>query len=274
MNSRPPAPPAPKPLLLREDDGPVAVLTLNRPAARNSLSEALLGALGDAFTAIAKDDSVRAVVLAANGPAFCAGHDLKELTARRSDADGGRAYFQQIMTTCSAMMQQIVTLPQPVIAAVQGRRVRRRLPARRKLRSRRRLDQGGLRHARRRHRPVLLDADGGAVAQRRAQARHGDAAHRRHRSRPKRPPRSASSIEVVPPARSASAPSSSRMQFASKSSHVIGIGKAAFYRQLELPLAEAYDYASKVMTENMMARDAEEGICAFIEKRDPTWEDR
>ena len=63
-------------------------------------------------------------------------------------------------------------------------------------------------------------------------------------------------------------------QFASKSSHVIGIGKEAFYRQIELPLAEAYRYASKVMTENMMARDAEEGICAFIEKRDPSWEDR
>ena len=72
------------------------------------------------MTDIAADKSVRAVVLAANGPAFCAGHDLKELTARRSDADGGRAYFRHIMTTCSAMMQQIVNLPQPVIAAVQG----------------------------------------------------------------------------------------------------------------------------------------------------------
>src|SRR5258705_2611312 len=107
-------------VLLRENDGPVAVLILNRPAARNSLSEALLGALGEALTSIAKDDAVRAVVLAANGSAFCAGHDLKELTSRRTDADGGRAYFQQIMTTCSTVMQRIVTLPQPVIAAVQG----------------------------------------------------------------------------------------------------------------------------------------------------------
>src|SRR5260221_1036206 len=106
--------------LLRHEDGPVAVLTLNRPAARNSLSEELLGQLGDAFTAIAADKTVRAVVLAANGPAFCAGHDLKELTSRRTDADGGREYFRHIMTTCSTMMQQIVNLPQPVIAAVQG----------------------------------------------------------------------------------------------------------------------------------------------------------
>src|SRR6266581_69926 len=106
--------------LLRHDDGPVAVLTLNRPAARNSLSEELLGLLGAALTAIAADKNVRAVVLAANGPAFCAGHDLKELTSRRTDADGGREYFRHVMTTCSTMMQQIVNLPQPVIAAVQG----------------------------------------------------------------------------------------------------------------------------------------------------------
>src|ERR1700744_1424757 len=94
--------------LLRENVGSIAVLTLNRPASRNSLPEALLGALGAAFHDIARDDTVRAVVLAANGPGFCAGHDLKELTSRRTDAAGGRAYFQHIMTTCSTMMQQIV----------------------------------------------------------------------------------------------------------------------------------------------------------------------
>ena len=100
-------------ILLREDIESVAVLTLNRPQSRNSLSEAMLEALGDALTAIAHDDSVRAVVLAANGPAFSAGHDLKELNQRRSDADRGRAYFKHVMTTCSAVMQQIVLLPQP-----------------------------------------------------------------------------------------------------------------------------------------------------------------
>ena len=108
------------PVLLRERAQDIAVLVLNRPAARNSLSEALLAALSQAFSDIAADKNVRAVVLAANGPAFCAGHDLKELTARRADADGGRTYFAYIMKTCSAMMQQIVKLPQPVIAAVQG----------------------------------------------------------------------------------------------------------------------------------------------------------
>jgi enoyl-CoA hydratase/carnithine racemase len=80
--------------------------------------------------------------------------------------------------------------------------------------------------------------------------------------------------EVVPAGRERARAIAIAQQVASKSSHVIGIGKAAFYRQIDLPLAEAYRYASEVMTENMMARDAEEGICAFIEKRDPTWEDR
>ncbi len=112
-------PTLPRPLIvLREDIAGVAILTLNRPAARNSLSEAMLEALGDALTAIAHERSVRVVVLAANGPAFCAGHDLKELNARRKDEDRGRAYFKHIMGLCSAVMQQIVTLPQPVIAAV------------------------------------------------------------------------------------------------------------------------------------------------------------
>src|SRR5471030_176769 len=107
-------------VLLRERDGDIAILVLNRPQARNSLSEALLIALSEAFTEIAADKKIRAVVLAAEGAAFCAGHDLKELSARRSDADGGRDYFRQIMTICSGLMQQIVNLPQPVIAAVQG----------------------------------------------------------------------------------------------------------------------------------------------------------
>jgi enoyl-CoA hydratase/carnithine racemase len=80
--------------------------------------------------------------------------------------------------------------------------------------------------------------------------------------------------EVVPPGHERARAIELALQFASKSSHVIGIGKAAFYRQIEMPLADAYDYASKIMTENMMARDAEEGICAFIEKRQPKWEDR
>src|ERR1044072_2419858 len=108
------------PVLLRENHDHIAVLTLNRPDARNSLSEALIAALTDTLRSIADDPTVRVVVLAANGPGFCAGHDMKEMTARRRDADRGRAYFKQLMGACSTMMQTIVPLEKPVIATVQG----------------------------------------------------------------------------------------------------------------------------------------------------------
>jgi enoyl-CoA hydratase/carnithine racemase len=107
-------------ILLREDRDGIAVLTLNRPETRNSLSEAMVGALSEALAAIADDRSVRAVILAANGPAFSAGHDLKEITAHRSDNDGGRAYTHHLMELCSTTMLSILRLPQPVIAAVEG----------------------------------------------------------------------------------------------------------------------------------------------------------
>src|SRR4051812_22471143 len=110
----------PSAVLLREELDDVAVLTLNRPEARNSLSEGLIAALTEMLANIASDKRVRVVVLAANGPAFSAGHDMKEMTARRSDTDRGRAYFKQLMGACAAMMQAIVHLPKPVIAAVQG----------------------------------------------------------------------------------------------------------------------------------------------------------
>jgi enoyl-CoA hydratase/carnithine racemase len=264
---------AAEPPLLRTDDGPIAVLTLNRPAARNSLSEALLGALSEAFTAIAEDRSVRVVVLAANGPVFSSGHDLKELAARRSDPDGGRAYFKHIMTTCSAMMQQIVTLPQPVIAAVQGVATAAgcQLVASCDL-AIASANAGfatpgvniGLfcstpmvalsRNVARKHAMEMLL--GGEIIPAERAAFMGLI------------------NEAVPSGREHGRAMEIAHNIASKSSHVIGIGKAAFYRQIELPLAEAYAYTSEVMTDNMMASDAEEGICAFLEKRKAAWQDR
>jgi len=261
------------PVLLRERDGEIAVLVLNRPQPRNSLSEDLLKTLAAALHEIKDDTSVRAVVLAANGPAFCAGHDLKELTARRSDADGGRAYFRYIMTTCSAMMQQIVTLPQPVIAAVQGpasaagcqlvascdlaiasEAAKFATPG---------VDIGLFcstpmvalsRNVARKHAMEMLLTGDMVEAVRAAEIGLVN--------------------RVVPAGTERAAAVALATQIASKSSYTLKVGKEAFYRQLELPLAEAYAYASEVMTDNMMARDAEEGICAFIEKRDPKWQDR
>jgi enoyl-CoA hydratase/carnithine racemase len=269
------APPAKTatPVLLRERDGEIAVLTLNRPAARNSLSEAVLAALAAAWTEIAADRSIRAVVLAANGPAFCAGHDMKELTARRSDADGGRRFFRHVMTTCSAMMEQIVNLPQPVIAAVAGpasaagcqlvatcdlavasAAARFTTPG---------VDIGLFcstpmvalsRNVPRKVAMEMLLTGDSVAAEKAAQIGLIN--------------------RVVSAGEERAAALALARQIASKSSYTVKIGKQAFYRQLELGLADAYAYASEVMTENMMARDAEEGICAFIEKRNPTWEDR
>jgi enoyl-CoA hydratase/carnithine racemase len=264
---------SPELILLREDHGSVAVLTLNRPAARNSLSEAMLEALGDALTAIAHERSVRAVVLAANGPAFSAGHDLKELNAHRKDDDRGREFFKHIMGLCSGVMQQIVMLPQPVIAAVQATATAAgcQLVASCDLavasRSARFATPGvniGLfcstpmvalsRNVSRKHAMEML-LTGDLIPAEEA-ARIGLVNH------------------VVAPGHERAEALKLAEKIAAKSTLTVKIGKEAFYRQAEMPLAEAYKYASEVMVENMLARDAEEGISAFIEKRDPKWQDR
>jgi enoyl-CoA hydratase/carnithine racemase len=261
------------PVLLREDCDRIAILTLNRPKARNALSEAMLAALGDALATIAADRAVRAVVLAANGPAFSAGHDMKELTARRTDADGGRAYFKQVMDACSAVMQMIVRLPQPVIAAVEGVATAAgcQLVAS--------CDLAVASQAARFATPgvnIGLFCSTPMVALSRNVPRKaamemlltGDMVAADEALR----------IGLVNRVVAAGAARAQALalaqQFASKSTKVVGLGKEAFYRQLEMGLADAYSYTAEVMVENMMARDAEEGLGAFIEKREPKWEDR
>ena len=123
-------------MLLREDRGPVAVLTLNRPEARNSLSEELIAALDAAVREIGGADAVRAIVITGAGSAFSSGHDLKELTAHRNDPDRGRAFFAKTMAACSDMMLAIVRSPEAGDRRGERHRHGRRLPARRELRSR------------------------------------------------------------------------------------------------------------------------------------------
>jgi enoyl-CoA hydratase/carnithine racemase len=267
----------PELILLREDlsgdHAGIAILTLNRAAARNSLSEALLEALSDALTAIAHDNSVRVVVLAANGPAFCAGHDLKELNAHRQDDDRGRSYFKHIMTTCSGVMQQIVNLPQPVIAAVHATATAAgcQLVASCDLAvaaDTAKFATPGVniglfcstpmvalsRNVSRKHAMEML-LTGELIAAEDA-VRIGLVNHVTAAGRAR-----AEAIKLA-------------QKIAGKSMLTVKIGKEAFYRQAEMPLADAYTYASEVMVENMLARDAEEGIAAFIEKRPPQWQDR
>ena len=261
------------PVLVRERVKDIALLVLNRPQARNSLSEPLLAELSAAFADIAHDKAIRAVVLAANGPAFCAGHDLKELTARRSDADGGRGYFRHIMTTCSAMMQGIVNLPQPVIAAVQGvaSAAGCQLVASCDLA----VASAGAKFATPGVDIGLFCSTPMVALSRNVARKHAmEMLLTGEMVEAEQAARIGLINRVVPPGEERTSAIALAQKIAAKSSYVLKIGKQAFYRQAELGLADAYHYASEVMTENMMARDAEEGIGAFIEKRDPTWKDR
>jgi enoyl-CoA hydratase/carnithine racemase len=261
------------PILLRQTLGSIAVLTLNRPASRNSLSEAMIGELHAALDDIRDDASVRAVVIAANGPAFSAGHDMKELTARRSDPDRGRAYFAQMMSACSAMMQAIVHLPKPVVAAVQAIAT-----------------AAGCQ--------LVASCDLAVASEAASFATPGvdiglfcsTPMVALSRNVPRKqamemlltgepiPAATARDIglinRVVASGTERDAAIELAQKIALKSAYTVKLGKAAFYRQAEMSLSDAYRYAAEVMTENMMARDAEEGIGAFIDKREPKWQDK
>lgn len=261
-----------EPLLLREDKGGVARLTMNRPKQRNALSEELMRALTAEIGAIAADPSIRVVVLGGAGPAFCAGHDLKELTAARSGADRGRAFFARTMQLCSTLMQAIVNCPKPVIARVHGIATAAgcQLVASCDLAiavEEAKFATPGVniglfcstpmvalsRNVTRKHAMEML-LTGEMISATRAHE-----------------------MGLVNRVVAAEALDAEVAQLAdliaSKSALTVSIGKKAFYEQLEKPLADAYAYASEVMVTNMLARDAEEGIGAFIEKRDPKWED-
>jgi enoyl-CoA hydratase/carnithine racemase len=267
------APTPQPPILLQENVGSIRVLTLNRPAARNSLSESLIAELHAALTAIRDDNSVRAVVIAANGPAFSAGHDMKELTAHRSDADRGRAYFGQIMNACSAMMQAVVHLPKPVVAAVQGIAT-----------------AAGCQLVASCDLAVASEAAGFATPGVDIGLFCSTPMVALSRNIPRKQamemlltgePISAAVAKniglvnrVVAAGTERDAAIALAQKVALKSTYTVKLGKEAFYRQAEMNLADAYRYAAEVMTENMMARDAEEGIGAFIEKREPKWQDK
>ena len=260
-------------MLLREDVAGVAILTLNDPDSRNSLSEAMLEALGDALTAIAHDPSVRAVVLAANGPAFSAGHNLKEFLRHRADDDDGRAYFKHMMTTCSTLMQQIIKLPQPVIAAVQATATAAGCQL---------VATCDLAVASRDAKFATPGVDIGlfcstpmVALSRNVSPKHamqmlltGELITAEHAAR------MGLINRVTEPGREREEAVKLAKTIAAKSALTVKLGKEAFYRQIEMPLHQAYGYAAEVMVENMLARDAAEGIGAFIEKRAPKWEDR
>ena len=252
-------------LLLREDRDHVAWLTLNRPDARNALSVPLMTALEGALEAVARDSTVRVVVIGGAGPGFCAGHDLKELRANPE-----RVTLQALFTQCSRLMQAVVHLPKPVIARVHGIATAAgcQLVAS--------CDLAVAADTARFATPgvnIGLFCSTPMVALTRAVGRKAamemlltgeliSAARARELGLINR---------VVPEAELDKAVGELAAVIAAKSPLTVAIGKEAFYRQAEMDLAAAYAYAAEVMTRNMMARDAAEGIDAFIAKRAPVW---
>lgn len=274
MNAPSPAPrSAAAPVIQGGVKDGVALVVLNRPQTRNSLSESLLQALSDTFAEIAANKRVRAVVLAANGAAFCAGHDLKEITERRREADGGRAYVQNLMDRCSAMMQSIHRMPQPVIAAVEGAATAAgcQLVASCDLAvasNTARFATPGVHIGLFCSTPMVALSRNVAPKHAMEMLLTGDliAADEAYRI--------GLVNRVVAPGTEREEAFKLGRKLAAKSTLTLKLGKEAFYRQRDMKLPEAYRYASQVMVENMMVRDAKEGISAFVEKRTPTWEDR
>lgn len=258
-------------ILLREDSNAVASLTLNAPKKLNALSEEMLEALQSALDAIADDRTIRAVIIKGSGKAFCAGHDLKQMTAARQTEDGGKAYFNALFATCGKLMTSITKLPQPVIAqahgiataagcqlvascdmavAAQGTRfgvngvniglfcstpmvaLSRNIPRKQAFEM---LTTG-----------EFIDSDK-AIARGLI-----------NRAVP---------IEELDAATLVLAE-----RVAGQLGVAVKVGKEAFYNQAEMTLEEAYAYTGSVMADNMLFRDTENGIAAFLDKRHPEWD--
>lgn len=257
-------------LVLRDDRGAVTWLTLNRPDAFNSLSTALMTRMQQHLDALADDPACRVIVIAGSGRGFCAGHDLREVRGNQQDAPFIKAMLEQ----CSTMMQAIVNHPKPVIARVHGIATAAgcQLVASADLAiatDDAKFATPGVNIGLFCHTPMV--ALGRNVSRKHAmemlltgEMMSADDALRFGLIN-----------RTTPAADLDQAVTEMAERIASKSSYTLKIGKQAFYRQLEAPdLNAAYDYASGVMMENMVARDANEGIQAFIDKRAPVWEDR
>jgi enoyl-CoA hydratase/carnithine racemase len=262
----------PAPIILTSRPVPgVLQLTLNRPHSRNALSRDMLAALTASIADVSADPAVKVVVLAADGPAFCAGHDLKELTSHRTDADSGRAFFEATMAACAAMMQAITASPKPFIAAIEGiaSAAGCQLVATCDLAvasDTAKFATPGVNIGLFCSTPMV--AVSRSVGHKHAMEMlllgdHIDAATALRFGLINR---------AVPAADVRRTAVELAAVIASKSAATIATGKRAYYQQRELGLSAAYDHCSRVMVENLLARDAEEGICAFIEKRAAVWE--
>ncbi|PTX01161.1 enoyl-CoA hydratase [Pararhodobacter aggregans] len=248
----------------------VAVVEMNRPSALNALSDGLLAALTGTLTALAADPAVRVVVLKGAGKAFCAGHDLKEMQAGRAAPDGGAAYFADLFTRCGALMQLIPAMPQPVIAQVQGIATAAgcQLVASCDMAVAAEDTRFGVNGVN-----IGLFCSTPMVAlSRNIPRKQAFEMLTTGEFIPAERARDLGLINRIAPPDGLEAETMTLAQtVAGKLGAAVRIGKRAFYEQAGMPLDRAYDYTRDVMVENMLLRDTDEGITAFIEKRKPDW---
>lgn len=258
-------------ILERHDTGAIAHLQLNAPEKLNALSDEMLAALQDQFDQLSQDSAIRAIILSGAGKAFCAGHDLKQMTAGRQAEDGGKAYFKDLFDRCTTMMMSIQKMPQPVIAQVHGIATAAgcQLVASCDMAVAAEGTRFGVngvniglfcstpmvalsRNIPRKQAFEMLSTGTFIAAER------------------------AESLGLVNKVVPADQLGTTTQDLASKVAEKLGaavkIGKEAFYQQLQMPMDQAYDYAGDVMVQNMLYRDTAEGIAAFLEKRPPDWQ--
>ncbi len=258
--------------LLVERYGRVELLTLNRGKSRNSLSEIMIDQLFSEFKRIGQDKTTRVVVLASTGTVFSAGHDLKELEAHRQDPDGGRDFYTRIFAKCSALMQGIVNLPQPVIACVQGVATAAgcQLVATCDLA----VAANGSRFATPGVDIGLFCSTPMVALSRNVNPKHAlEMLLTGELISAERAFEIGLVNKVVESGKELETSLALAEKIAQKSGRALRTGKKAFYDQAHLSLSEAYDYASNIMVENLFDLDAKEGICAFLEKRLASWQE-
>ncbi|MBI3515790.1 MAG: enoyl-CoA hydratase [Proteobacteria bacterium] len=256
-----------EPILLRSDRDGITTLTLNRPQQRNALTRALIAELHDALNKIAADKTIRVVVIAASGPAFCSGHDLRELRANTEPT-----FYDAVFSACSAMMLAIVKLPQPVIARVHATATAAGCQL---------VASADLAIAAETARFATPGVDIGlfcstpmvAVSRNLSRKRVMEMLLTGEMIDAETATQLGLINRAVPADQLDAEIARVANLIAAKSALTLRIGKEAFYRQLELPQADAYSYVNAVMTRNMATRDAAEGIDAFLAKRQPTWYD-
>lgn len=258
-------------ILERRGTGAVAQLIMNAPERLNALSDEMLAALHSTLDEIANDKNVRAVVISGSGKAFCAGHDLKQMTAGRQNEDGGAAYFKDLFDRCAAMMARVQSMPQPVIAQVHGIATAAgcQLVATCDMAiaaSGTRFGVNGVNIG------LFCSTPMVALSRNIGRKKAFEMLTTGAFIDADRAETLGLINRVVPLDDLESETLALAQTVASKLGSAVKVGKEAFYAQIQMPINQAYAYTGDVMVQNMLEKDTEEGIAAFLDKRDPTWE--